>query len=224
MTANESWVDEVKAVARGEFALLLPQRSLRAIQAEDRAERRQQRETERLRAVRAEESHNKALLAYQQAAAERGEDVSVADVLAGNAGRSIADVFADALAMADAQDARARAREQHVAGAREVLPYPVSPPARALGEEPERAPAQRSSAARMELSNKLRHFSDRIEARRRADELDAAWQPPRAVRSASVPRSAVRSGDGRAACPAHEDASLACYRCHYADGCRCGGR
>jgi hypothetical protein len=164
--------DVMRAVARGPFAAMLPARSLRAIAAEDREERRQAREAERSRAERAEERHNRALAVYQAQAAERGEQVSALDLISGQAGRTVADVFADAKAMAEATDAREAARVRRAEGSAGYIPYPVAPPALALGEERDRTPVAARSDTAMEMANRRRHFEDRRLARRKADELD----------------------------------------------------
>jgi hypothetical protein len=159
------------AVARGPFAQMLPARSLRAIAAEDREERRQAREAERQRAERAEERHSQAMNAYREAAEARGEHVSALAMISGEAGRTVADVFSEISAAADAADAREAARARRADGSGAYIPFPVAPPAMAVGEEPDRAPVAARSVKALEMENRRRHFEERVQARQKADEL-----------------------------------------------------
>jgi hypothetical protein len=107
--------------------------------------------------------HQRAQLAAVESAQCRGEDVSYADAVTGRVtGRTIAEVLEAAVAAAAEQD---RA-ESWRAGRRDSEPLHVD-----VAEPVIHVPATRSGV-RLAMANRLRHFTDRREARRRADAAD----------------------------------------------------
>ena len=104
---------EVATSAPGSW---LPPSVARAQAFEDVAEARAARAERRARVDAAEAAHDGAVGAYMAGAAMRGEVVSAADVASGNIGRSMADVFGDAIAAADHEDARQAAKAHREAG------------------------------------------------------------------------------------------------------------
>jgi hypothetical protein len=99
------------------MAMWLPPRVARLQEAEDARERRETRREEAERAEAAEAAADKSLSAYRLAAEARGESVSAVALATGEGiGRSMADVFADAVAAADHEDARQGAKAKREAG------------------------------------------------------------------------------------------------------------
>jgi hypothetical protein len=97
----------------GDNSSWLPVRVQRALAAADAAERREARHAEAARADAADAAREKSLAAYKAAAELRGEVVSAVALASGEvAGRTVADVFADARAAGDRDDARAAARDR----------------------------------------------------------------------------------------------------------------
>jgi hypothetical protein len=95
----------------------LPASVQRRMAVEDQAERREARRAEAERQDRQESAHERAVGAYRAAAEQRGEVVSALQLAAGQGiGRSVEDVFADAVAAAEREDARAAARQRHEDG------------------------------------------------------------------------------------------------------------
>ena len=95
----------------------LPASVQRRMAVEDQAERREARDAEREREARREEAADKTLAAYRAAAEARGEVVSAMALATGQGiGRSIQDVFGDALAASEREDGRAAARQRHEDG------------------------------------------------------------------------------------------------------------
>jgi hypothetical protein len=95
----------------------LPAAAQGRIEAEERAEEREARRAEAEREVQREQRHESAMAAYAAAAGERGEVVSALAIARGEvAGRTVGDVFADALAAADREDARSASRQRREDG------------------------------------------------------------------------------------------------------------
>jgi hypothetical protein len=98
-------------------AAWLPARVQRRIAAEEHAEAREARRSEAARVEAADAAREKSLGAYRAAAEARGETVSAMALATGEGiGRSMADVFADAIAAADHEDARQAAQARREAG------------------------------------------------------------------------------------------------------------
>jgi hypothetical protein len=94
----------------------LPERVQRRQDAEDRAEEREARRAEKAQEDAAEAAQEKALAAYREQAEMRGEHISAMDLATGRIpARTVQDVFRDAMAAADREDARTAAREQREA-------------------------------------------------------------------------------------------------------------
>jgi hypothetical protein len=94
--------------------------------AEDAHERAEARRAEAERADRADKSHEQSLAAYRAAAEQRGEVVSALALASGEvAGRSLAEVFADALDASAHEDARTAARERRESGEVVFIDEPV---------------------------------------------------------------------------------------------------
>jgi hypothetical protein len=199
----------------------LPASVLRAQALEEQAERREARAAERLAGERAEARRSASLAMYAAGCEARGEAVPVMAMARGEvAGRDFADVLADAAAMADRQDAieAARARRETGTGY-EILPYPVAPPALAVGEEPQSARAAPVTAAGRELANRYRRFAESRDAARRAATARTALEDdfPQ-LRDQSHRRRSAPTQD--ASCDRGRDASPAG---NYADRIRSGG-
>lgn len=167
------------AVVRGPFAAMLPARSVRLIAEEDRVERMEARRAERERAESAERRHDEAVASWKQQAQLSGEQVSVMDILSGGVGVTVSDVLERARAQSEAQDAYA-AKWRPDGCAPDAIMFSD------LQDLPK--PAARSATGRA-MADRLRHWRDRVEARRRADELDG----PVSYRSAVQPAEAARA-------------------------------
>ncbi len=90
-----------------------PARSLRWMEAEAAAERREARRAEAERQDRAEQAAETALAMYRSQAEARGEVVSAVALARGEiGGRTAAEVLADAQGAADREDARQAARDR----------------------------------------------------------------------------------------------------------------
>lgn len=95
----------------------LPPSVQRRIADEDARERAAGKREEAVRADVADQAHDRALSAYRAAAEARGEVVSAVALATGaDMGRTVGDVFADALAAAEREDGRAAARQRHEDG------------------------------------------------------------------------------------------------------------
>lgn len=99
------------------FAGWLPAGVQRRQAVEDQAERREARQAERDRADRQEQAAERALGAYRAAAEARGESIGAVELATGQGlGRGLDDIFSDAIAAADHEDARQAARAHREAG------------------------------------------------------------------------------------------------------------
>jgi phosphopantothenoylcysteine synthetase/decarboxylase len=97
----------------------LPLATRKAMRADEIREAREARDAERERDQRAEASRSANLALYKDQAEARGEHVSALDLATGNvAGRTPADIFAAAAAMADMEDARQAAQQRRENGER----------------------------------------------------------------------------------------------------------
>jgi len=111
MSELATWTGDVTA---GSW---LPDRSQRAMAAEDAHERAEARRAEIERQDREDKAHERALGAYRAAAEARGEFISAVQLAAGDGiSRSIEDVFADARLASEREDGRAAARQRHQDG------------------------------------------------------------------------------------------------------------
>jgi hypothetical protein len=155
-------------------AMWLPARVRAAQEAEERAEAREARRAEAARAEAAEAAADKGLGAYKAAAEMRGETVSAMALASGEEiGRSLEDVFADAIAAADHEDARQGARAKREAGI-----------------EPEHVEVGRSDGWPYELDRQLAQAE---ENHRELVRWKAARNYPAAVEAARAKQEAVRS-------------------------------
>ncbi len=100
-----------------EMAGWLPPAVARRVADDDAHERAQARRDEAERADQADACRENALAAYKTAAEARGEVVSAVQLATGEGiGRTTADIFGDAIAAADREDARTAARQRHEDG------------------------------------------------------------------------------------------------------------
>jgi hypothetical protein len=145
----------------------LPPSAQRQLAREAAREALEAREAEADREDAAETRRAQALQMYRSQAELRGEDPpSVLELAAGAAGgRSLGEIFAGAIAAADRQDARERARLAREDTA--PLPHVF------VGEAQLAQPTPTRGAVGLQMFNRYRHWKDAVDARRRADELEA---------------------------------------------------
>jgi hypothetical protein len=104
----------------------LPPAVARRIEAEQRHEERLSRQAEQEREEARERHADAALAAYRAGAEQRGEVVSAMSLARGeDVGRGVDDIFADARAAADREDARDAARQRREAGGEVFFGEPV---------------------------------------------------------------------------------------------------
>jgi hypothetical protein len=112
---------------------------------------REARDAEREREQRAEIKRSAALAMYKDQAEARGEHVSALALATGQVtGRSTAEIFAAATAMADMDDAREAARQRRADSERLNLCFPGMPVSRSEPKTPEDR----------EVANILRHYQE----------------------------------------------------------------
>ncbi len=104
----------------------LPASVQRRMAPEDAHERAEARRAKLERADQADQARERSLAAYRAAAEQRGEVVSAMALASGEVtGRDLGDVFADATAAADREDARQRARDRRESGEVVFIDEPV---------------------------------------------------------------------------------------------------
>jgi hypothetical protein len=138
----------------------LPAQSQRLLAAEQKEDDSQEREAKRARVARHEELANRAIATYISEAAARGEYVSPIDAVNGRVGRTVEQILLGA--------------QGEVA---DRVPKPLREPNPDRGvwlgaAEPVILPAR--SANGLRLFNRMRHFTDRLETRRRAEQAQRA--------------------------------------------------
>jgi hypothetical protein len=154
----------------GWFAGQLPVRIAAALAKQDAKEALEARRAEEAREERAEEWAQRNMAMAREAAEARGELVSALDVATGHVtGRSIRDIFASAIAAADASDRVAAARASREGTGRVHVEY-VADPVLHTGR----------GEVGLAIFHRARHFADRVRARRAADaaEMDEANRIP----------------------------------------------
>jgi hypothetical protein len=100
----------------------LPSSVQRRLAVEDRTEAREAKAEEQAREARHDERREAGLAAYRAGCEQRGEVVSAMTLATGqDIGRSMSDIFTDARAAGDREDARAAALERRLGGGEDVL-------------------------------------------------------------------------------------------------------
>lgn len=138
----------------------LPAQSRRLLAAEQKEDDSQEREAKRARVARHEQLANRAIATYISEAAARGEYVSPVDAVNGRIGRTVEQILLGA--------------QGEVA---DRVPRPLREPNPDRGMwlgagEPVILPAR--SANGLKLWNRMRHFMDMLETRRRAEQAQRA--------------------------------------------------
>jgi hypothetical protein len=172
----------------------LPPAVRRSIAKEELAAQRETRQADAERERRDEERHNRALAAYREQAEQRGQVVDVMALARGEVrGRSVQDVFADALAASARDDARDAHRvHRDGTGPPEILHVEFAEPNII-------APSARSERGLVAF-NRYRRWKDAHDARRRAEAAEEAsqldWGIIDGVTARTSPVAVLTAADG----------------------------